>query len=559
MDRIGRYQVNQELGRGAMGVVYLATDPTIGRKVAIKTIKLREIDDPAERAKQRERLFREARSAGMLSHPHIVTIYDMDEEDGVAYIAMEYVHGQTLERVLAQGAALGGQRLFGILRQTAAALDFAHRKGIVHRDVKPANLMIDDAGQVKVADFGIAKITANESHTVTGTIVGTPNYMSPEQVRGETIDGRSDQFSLGVIAYEILTGERPFTGEHLTTVVYKIVAEEPIAPQRINPTLGGAIDAAVRKALSKKADARYPDCSAFIEAVERACATTPGWQALPPGGSQAMPTTIEAAPAPSKTGAGRRPRAAGSKTKTGATRNAPATVPPPPPERSSRRRTFPIIAACAVLVAILGVVRWRMDQSLQADPKPVAALPEPRTAPAAAPRPSPMPPPIDSSMPAAPDAARGNDEAAAAAPVKPAKLQDVWVLTNPSGATAMLDGAGDSACTTPCMLHAAAGQHALAVSMVEMAPEQRAIRVGEASLDVPLITLHRQMSTLLLSSTPSAAEVYVDGRKQEQRTPAQLTLTPGNHAIAVQRGGQRVGQTLELRSGESTAITLAIN
>ncbi|HCC58008.1 MAG TPA: hypothetical protein DEQ47_12275 [Solibacterales bacterium] len=544
MDRIGRYKINKELGRGAMGVVYLATDPTIGRKVAIKTIKLREIDDAAERSRQRERLFREARSAGMLSHPHIVTIYDMGEEDGVAFIAMEYVHGQTLERVLGQGPALAPQRIFGILRQTAAALDFAHRKGIVHRDVKPANLMLDDAGQAKIADFGIAKITANESHTKTGTIVGTPNYMSPEQVRGETITGRSDQFSLGVIGYEILTGERPFTGEHLTTVVYKIVAEEPAPPQRINPTLGAAIDAVLRKALSKKPDARYPDCGAFIEALERACAATQGWRALKPGASQALPTTMESAP-PLPSASARRTR---PKTKTA----KPAVAEAPPPRK--RRRTFPIVAVCAMLVGALALLRWQMEQSGIVRPT-TAAVPEPRTLPAAGPRPSPMPPPIDSSMPAPADESRPTDESA---PKPGGKLQDVWVATNPQGATATLDASAENACTTPCMLHAYAGTHRLAVTMVEMGPEQRQIRVGDAALDVPLITLHRQMSTLTLTSTPSPADVYIDGKKQGQQTPAQLTLTPGNHAIAVQKDGQRASKTVELHSGESTAMTLAI-
>lgn len=540
-----------------MGVVYLATDPTIGRKVAIKTIKLREIDDPAERARQRERLFREARSAGMLSHPHIVTIYDMDEEDGVAYIAMEYVNGPTLERILGEGKALAGQRLFGILRQTAAALDFAHRKGIVHRDIKPANLMLDEAGQLKIADFGIAKITANESHTLTGTIVGTPNYMSPEQVRGETIDGRSDQFSLGVITYEILTGERPFTGEHLTTVVYKIVAEEPIPPQRINPTLGAAIDAAMRKSLAKKADARYPDCSAFIDALERACAATQGWQALVPGGSQALPTTIEAA-TPSKTASARRPRAKNGTLKPAATRTtatASRELPPVPPR--PKRRTFPIIAACLVVIAGLGIVRWQMDQTPAAGAKPAPVVAEPRNLPAAGPRPSPMPPPLDASLPAPTDEARPADEAAKPL-ATPGKLQDVWVLTNPQGATATLDANNEKACITPCILHAYAGTHALAVTMVAMGPEQREIRVADTAVDVPLITLHRQMSTLQLNSTPSPADIYVDGKKQDQQTPAQLNLTPGTHAVAVQKDGLRTGQTVDLRSGESTALKLTI-
>ena len=188
----------------------------------------------------RERLFREARSAGMLSHPGIVTIYDVEQQGDLAYIAMEYVDGPTLDQVLSEPDPMDGGRMFSILGQTAVALDYAHSKGIVHRDIKPANIMLSDDGTAKIADFGIAKITAAENLTMTGSIVGTPHYMSPEQVQGQPVDGRSDQFSLAVIAYEMLTGEKPYTGEHLTTVVYKIVAEEPVPPRRLNPSLSTA-------------------------------------------------------------------------------------------------------------------------------------------------------------------------------------------------------------------------------------------------------------------------------------------------------------------------------
>jgi serine/threonine protein kinase len=226
MDRIGRYKIIRELGRGAMGVVYHAIDPNIGRPVAIKTINLGTVLKPDEQERLRERLFREARSAGILSHPGIVTIYDVEQQGDLAYIAMEYVDGPTLDQVLSQPKALDPEQMFSVLAQTAVALDYAHGKGIVHRDVKPANIMIAAGGTVKITDFGIAKITASDQFTMTGSIVGTPHYMSPEQVQGQPVDGRSDQFSLAVIAFEMLTGEKPYTGEHLTTVVYKIVVGE---------------------------------------------------------------------------------------------------------------------------------------------------------------------------------------------------------------------------------------------------------------------------------------------------------------------------------------------
>src|SRR4029077_9266109 len=163
------------------------------------------------------------------------------------------------------------------------------------RDIKPANIMIAADGTAKITDFGIAKITASENLTMTGSIVGTPHYMSPEQVQGKQVDGRSDQFSLAVIAFEMLTGEKPYTGEHLTTVVYKIVAEEPVAPHRLNPSLAGAIEVALRKALAKKPDARYRNCQEFVDAMEKACSATKGWRLLARGGTMNEPTMADVA------------------------------------------------------------------------------------------------------------------------------------------------------------------------------------------------------------------------------------------------------------------------
>ena len=293
MDRIGRYKIVRELGRGAMGVVYHAIDPNIGRPVAIKTIHFGDNRKPEEIDRMRERLFREARSAGMLSHPGIVTVYDVEQQGDLAYIAMEYVDGPTLDQMLSEPAPLDAERMFSILGQTAVALDYAHSKGIVHRDIKPANIMLSADGTAKIADFGIAKIAAAENLTMTGSIVGTPHYMSPEQVQGQTVDGRSDQFSLAVIGYEMLTGEKPYTGEHLTTVVYKIVAEEPVPPRRLNPSLSTGIENVLRKALAKKPDGRYRNCQDFIESLEKACGATKGWKSMPRGGLLNEPTIAD--------------------------------------------------------------------------------------------------------------------------------------------------------------------------------------------------------------------------------------------------------------------------
>jgi len=272
-----------------MGVVYKALDPAIGRIVAIKSIRLTDLSSEQERERLRERLFREAQSAGILSHPGIVTIYDVAEENGMAYIFMEFVNGPPLEKMLLTEQTPDKETLLSIFRQTAAALDYAHRKGIVHRDIKPANIMIHEDGTAKVTDFGVAKIL---SHTMTlaGTMLGTPSYMSPEQIQGIEVNGRADQFSLGVIAYEVLTGEKPFAAEYLPTLLYKIVREDPVPPQRLNTTLGPQVETVLKKALAKEPQNRFESCVEFISALSGAFIENRGWTPLPRGASLNMPT-----------------------------------------------------------------------------------------------------------------------------------------------------------------------------------------------------------------------------------------------------------------------------
>src|SRR5947209_14080229 len=248
-----------------MGIVYKAQDPAIGRTIAIKSIRLQDLTDETERERLRERLFREAQSAGILSHPGIVTIYDIAEEGGMAYIFMEFVNGPPLEKMLLHEQTPDKETLLSIFRQTAAALDYAHKKGIVHRDIKPANIMIHEDGTAKVTDFGVAKIVSQQM-TQAGTMMGTPSYMSPEQVQGGTITGRADQFSLAVIAYEVLTGEKPFVADYLPTLLFKIVREEPLPPQRLNTTLPADVETVMRRGLAKRPADRYNSCLDFVNA-----------------------------------------------------------------------------------------------------------------------------------------------------------------------------------------------------------------------------------------------------------------------------------------------------
>jgi hypothetical protein len=266
---IGRYMIKGELGRGAMGVVYDAVDPLIGRAVAIKIINLQPVSG-VDSAFLRDRLFREARSAGMLFHPGIAVILDVGQEGDLAFIAMERVDGPSLFQVLERDRHMERAKAVSILRQTAAALDFAHAKDVVHRDIKPANIMLEKGVTVKVADFGIAKITTAQQHTMTGLIMGTPSYMSPEQVDGKPLDGRSDQFSLAVVGYELLTGSRPFQADTVTLLVHNIVFGARPSASAANPELPATVDAVFHKALARVSAERYASCGEFVDALDQA-------------------------------------------------------------------------------------------------------------------------------------------------------------------------------------------------------------------------------------------------------------------------------------------------
>jgi serine/threonine protein kinase len=264
LQTIGRYEIIGELGRGAMGVVYKAKDPTIGRTVALKTLRL-DVHG-LETAEMVRRFQNEARAAGLLSHPNIVTIYDAGEQDGNFYIAMEFIEGTTLQEVLAERRILPAEEAIRLAREICKGLDYAHAYGIVHRDVKPANIMITPRGAVKIMDFGIAK--SGGSVTSTGQVLGTPNYMSPEQVKGRPLDGRSDIFSFGVILYEMLTGEKPFVGQNVTTIIYKIVNETPIPPRDLDVTIHPGLSAIVTQSLAKSPDDRYQSGADLVRDLE---------------------------------------------------------------------------------------------------------------------------------------------------------------------------------------------------------------------------------------------------------------------------------------------------
>lgn len=562
-----------ELGRGAMGIVYKAQDPSIGRMIAIKSIRLNDLSDEAERVRMRDRLFREAQSAGILSHPGIVTIYDVAEEGGLAYIFMELVNGPPLEKMLKAEQTPDKETLLSLFRQTAAALDYAHKKGIVHRDIKPANIMIHEDGTAKVTDFGVAKIVSQQL-TQAGTIMGTPSYMSPEQVQGGVISGRTDQFSLAVIAYEVLTGEKPFTAEYLPTLLYKIVREDFEPPQRLNPTLSGDIEAVMRRALSKNSANRYETCTEFVAALSAACKASGDWIPLPRGASQDLPTggsrqgmtageaetlaeTIAhpVSPPTVQPFAAVEPLA-GAPEPVAAAASAPALPPlefirdtKPAPRQGARNALF--VAAGLAVVGLAAY--WISHQSL--GPSAGPAAPPASTAEPSLPAPaapslvvSAEPAPVENKTAAPATAAAAAPKPAPAARTAPAAADVAFQLTtNPAGAEAVFDGGADLHCTTPCSLNLPAGRHTL---LLRHDGYREAQRVFTLPNDPGLIvSLEATAGTLSLVTNPAGLAIVVDGQEQARKTPASLSLPVGPHRVQVLKGSEKQEFVIEIRDG----------
>jgi serine/threonine protein kinase len=374
--KAGRYEILGELGRGGMGVVYRAKDPLIGRTVAVKTIRLSEEGTGMSHAQLVERFQNEARAAGLLTHPNIVVIYDAGETDGLCYITMELIAGKSLQSMLDSGQKFSLPRLLHIMGQVCSALQFAHDHNVVHRDIKPANIMLTDDDLVKVTDFGTAKILQYGASQQTSAM-GTPGYMSPEQIKGKAVDGRTDIFSLGVMLYEMTVGQKPFRGQDIATVLYHILNEDPVPPNQVNPSIPMGVSSTILKALSKSPHLRYDNCRELLDDLKNYrpgeigsnISTAPPISATPmhsPIREKAdknyymeMPRVpgVEARSAPSAPS--RAKVAPPSSDVAGNDSRAEQQVEglyagPPPKANLAAFKRFATIAACVVLVAMLG-------------------------------------------------------------------------------------------------------------------------------------------------------------------------------------------------------------
>jgi serine/threonine protein kinase len=593
VEQIGRYRILDELGRGATGVVYRAQDPAIGRTIAIKTIRLSDFTDEAERDRLRERLFREAQSAGILSHPNIVTIYDIAEENGLAYIFMEFVDGPPLERILNSAEPLLPEGVLSIFRQTATALDYAHKKGIVHRDIKPANILIHDGTLAKITDFGVAKILSQQM-TQSGVMMGTPNYMSPEQVQGHAVDGRADQFSLAVIAYEVLTGEKPFVADHLPSLLYRIVREDPVPPQRLNPTLGPQVEVVLRKALSKSATERYATAVEFVDALTNACNASPGWHPMPRSSAQSLPT-IGGAAAIDRTAAPTASMEAGVPEPV-----AIPQLPPRTPQRDDPDSGNPLLKSLLwilVGIGLVGLVLFGAQKFLfnrNSEPPPIAETQSPPDKAPGTPvsKPSPVgesrapeqtaaepakpenPPEATTPETPKPETSKPETtkpaETAPAEPTqpelrqqppprrevatipapavaKPGAEQTVQFLTDPPGAKVTIDDNPALTCKAPCMLQLPAGRHALNVQLSGFRSYPRVFNVPQDG-DI-FLQLSKAGGTLSVTSNPPGATIEINNEMQSKRTPAIFNLAPGTYHVRVTRSGSSLDFDAEIRDG----------
>ena len=535
VEQIGRYRILDELGRGATGIVYRAQDPAIGRVIAIKTIRLSDFTDETERDRLRERLFREAQSAGILSHPNIVTIYDIAEENGLAYIFMEYVDGPPLEKILNSHEVLGKDVALSIFRQTATALDYAHRKGIVHRDIKPANILIHEGALAKITDFGVAKILSQQM-TQSGVMMGTPNYMSPEQVQGHAVDGRADQFSLAVIAYEVLTGEKPFVADHLPSLLYRIVREDPVPPQRLNPTLGPQVEVVLRKALSKNATERYTGCMEFIEALTVACNANPNWHPLPRSIAQTLPT-LGAGAAIDHTAA--RPPALPPR-KPAPPPAVPIEMPPPRPLRRDEAESGnPLLRSLLwmlVGIGLVGLVLFGAQKFLfnrnsesaaapsadnQAQPQPPPSNPVPLN-----PAPSNPAPDTSESKPSPVGEARATNDASKQAS-KPEPPPQATAPENTKPENAPPEKANATPPSTP-------------PRDTSRDTPREAPRREVSSIPAPVVARPAADQTVQFLTDPPGAQVSIDNNSSLAcKTPCLLSVPPGRHVLNVQLAGYR--------------------
>ena len=503
--KLGRFEILREIGRGAMGQVFLAHDPTIERQVAIKTIALAPGTSEQEARETSRRFLREAQAAGRLLHPNIVTIFDVGEENGLSFIAMEFIDGETLDRRARPGALLPPGEVLGLVVQAAAALDHAHAAGVIHRDIKPANLMRLADGTLKITDFGLAK-EPSANLTQTGVLLGTPSYMSPEQIQGRTLDGRSDLFSLGVVLYELLTGVRPFEADSISTIIYRVLYEDPRPPAAHNPALPPEINLVLAKALAKAPDRRYDSGAALVVDLRKAFSMLPPETLSRPFARPATASSPATVPTPA------------SAVRRAATATSPARVARPRPAGTPGVRA-PGVARPASLLAHhpfkIAALVVTVAAGLLFFPRGANRSEPPGRRQAA----TPAGPVQAAGMGAAPAATAP----AATAPAAARRIT-VAVETMPHGGSVFLD---DIPLAEPRVVLALDDPKAHDIraraGCLEATAEMTAADL--ASFNGPLVLeLHARREVVPIGSEPAGARLLLDGRDTGKTTPVEIEI-----------------------------------
>jgi len=652
--KTGRYEIVRELGRGSMGVVYQGFDPIIGRTVAIKTM-LTEGLTPDEYKEFRARFQREAQAAGVLNHPNIVNVFDYGEDGGILYLIMEFLEGKSLEKLVEATKILPIETIIPMCEQVCGALDHAHQHGIVHRDIKPANIMILNNGMVKVTDFGIAKMMSM-GMTQTGLVLGTPNYMSPEQVKGRQVDGRSDLFSLGVILYDLVTGEKPFSGQNITTVIYKIINENPVPPRELDASIHAGLSYVICKALAKSPDERYQTGRELADDLKNfkqlggqtAPSATMVLKTAPsPGASVASapaPTVMRPAEATSaamvapgapQTVITQPPVQAPAPDQAAATVQvaAPATVQIATPATAGKPRSSPAVWVFVLLgvliLAVLGGGYFYLQRGKSSQPavtvagggangntagvpgaanpaagSPAAenrgpgaaqtkshetpaetgrtsradsraggapATPSPggRGGPADAkslsaanrgkPATSPVPAPEETPSDAAPNAPAAGAASAAAGgggANAAAKMGQLQITANVSGARITIDGSSDPGWLTPysAPISLSAGTHQVVISKDGYAEYPRPVSVEAGKTATINAVLSEATGEVMVITSPPGLQVSMDG-KALGASPVHITLPAGSHKYTVRREGWEPYEgTVNVKSGAEMTV-----
>ncbi|VAX22329.1 Serine/threonine protein kinase [hydrothermal vent metagenome] len=524
IESLGRYEIISELGRGGMGIVMKGKDPKIDRLVALKIIKFEDIADSGRIKELIERFHIEARAAGKLTHPSIVTIYDVGEQSGMSFIAMEFVEGRDLADILRKEKKMPFKRAANLIIQIAEGLAFAHERGIIHRDIKPGNILIQKNDKVKITDFGLARLQSAGSVTQTGHAVGSPLYMSPEQVQSLPMDGRSDIFSLGVMFYELVTGVKPFEADSLTGIIFKIIKDDPLPPTTFNKRLSSSAEAVIKKMMAKDPEQRYRSGGDVAGDLKRISSFPDGFGDLT-GSDAAMTLDFAVSDTVSTDGA---------------------------PQKS--KGLLWAIALLSIAVSV-GGAWWYLQGAKRQAVLPELAVKAPE-------KPASDSPPIPERL--TPDNPPKDAKQAVATPAKPEAPEPVAILKgfvaidSPIESEITIDGIAVGA-TPITSLELDPGKHTIEARADSFKPWKKEIKISSGKLVTLTADMKLADGFLKISSLPKGALVFINGEKSG-RAPVKIELAAGDHKVTIKKPGYRsFTKKIKIKSAKTAEISAKLD